>query len=205
VRNARGDESDFTGREHKAARRGGQCVFGGVIEVDQNSAYGSSPLSSCFSSFRFNHILLLQPNTQRGQKKTEQHMSAIPGYKDIIQLIKTGATIEAQEKIMELRESALELQNDNLSLRARVIELEQQIGSSTAMEFKKPFYFRAGDEHPFCPVCWEKDKTSLHLSGLSGSAEWFTCPVCKWTHAQKPELQSRVATVPRRNNWSVMI
>lgn len=33
----------------------------------------------------------------------------LPKYKDITELIKKGATVEALEKIMELREAALEL------------------------------------------------------------------------------------------------
>jgi len=50
----------------------------------------------------------------------------LPPYKDIIELIKKGATIEAQEKIMELREAAIQLQEENLSLRQRVKELEEE-------------------------------------------------------------------------------
>lgn len=44
---------------------------------------------------------------------------AMPSYKDIVDLIKKGATIEAQEKIMELREAAVELQDENISLRQK--------------------------------------------------------------------------------------
>jgi len=43
----------------------------------------------------------------------------IPTYKEIIELIKKGATIEAQEKIMELRESAIELQSENIELKQK--------------------------------------------------------------------------------------
>jgi len=34
----------------------------------------------------------------------------IPKYKDIVDFMKEGATVEAQEKMMESREGALELQ-----------------------------------------------------------------------------------------------
>jgi hypothetical protein len=37
----------------------------------------------------------------------------LPSYKDIIELVKTGATIDAQERIMALRQAALELQEEN--------------------------------------------------------------------------------------------
>ncbi len=37
---------------------------------------------------------------------------ALPRYKEIVELVKKGATLEAQEKIIELREAALELQEE---------------------------------------------------------------------------------------------
>ncbi len=40
---------------------------------------------------------------------------ALPNYGDIVELIKKGATLEAQEKIMELRDGALDLQEQNLA------------------------------------------------------------------------------------------
>ena len=43
-------------------------------------------------------------------------MSAIPSYKDIVDLIKKGATLEAQERVMELREAAISLQDENHSI-----------------------------------------------------------------------------------------
>lgn len=120
-------------------------------------------------------------------------MAFLETAKDVYDLAKKGMTIELQEKIMELREQALALQEDNHRLRARVAELERKLTVDSAMEFKKPFYFRSSDEHPFCPVCWEKDKVSIHLKGPSGDAEWYTCPVCKWGHACKPERVGPIA------------
>ncbi|MDD5723735.1 MAG: hypothetical protein PHY29_08370 [Syntrophales bacterium] len=52
---------------------------------------------------------------------------ALSSYKDIFELLKTGATIEAQEKIMELRQAALSIQEDNIHLRNRVLELEARV------------------------------------------------------------------------------
>ena len=56
-------------------------------------------------------------------------MAIFPNYKDIIELIKKGSTLEAQELIQELREAAMELQEENLALRARVKELEDQLAA----------------------------------------------------------------------------
>jgi hypothetical protein len=54
--------------------------------------------------------------------------------KDIIELVKKGATIEDQEKIMELREAALELQEDNISLRNQVLELQERMRKIESFE-----------------------------------------------------------------------
>ena len=109
-------------------------------------------------------------------------MGALPDYKDIVGLIKTGATIEAQEKIMDLRVAAVDLQEENLRLREQVKQLEEQLRVSSAMAFRKPFYYRDGDDHPFCPVCWEKDKKAIHVNGPTGAHGYTICPVCKYDH-----------------------
>ena len=54
-------------------------------------------------------------------------MSLLPNYKEIIELLKKGSTIEAQEKIMELREGALALQEENIKLKERISELESEL------------------------------------------------------------------------------
>ena len=54
-------------------------------------------------------------------------MALLPNYKDIIELLKKGSTLEAQEKIMELREGALALQEENLELKEKVKELEESL------------------------------------------------------------------------------
>ncbi len=46
-----------------------------------------------------------------------EEMPLLPNYKDIVELIRKGSTIEAQEKILELRKAAMQLQEENLALR----------------------------------------------------------------------------------------
>jgi hypothetical protein len=47
-------------------------------------------------------------------------MILLPSYFQTLDPLKKGATLEAQEQIMKLREAALELQKDNLALREEV-------------------------------------------------------------------------------------
>jgi hypothetical protein len=62
-------------------------------------------------------------------------MSLLPNYKDIVDLLKKGSTIEAQEKIMELREGALALQEENLNLKGRIQELETDLKKKNEIQW----------------------------------------------------------------------
>ena len=54
----------------------------------------------------------------------------IPKYKEIVELIKKGSTLEAQEKIMELREAVMEAQEETHALKERVKELKLAPGGA---------------------------------------------------------------------------
>jgi hypothetical protein len=47
-------------------------------------------------------------------------MGTLPSYKEIIDLIRKDVTYEAQVKIMELRETNLSLQEENISLKQTI-------------------------------------------------------------------------------------
>jgi hypothetical protein len=96
----------------------------------------------------------------------------IPNYKDIVDLLKKGATVEAQEKIMELREAVLELQEENAVLKARTKELQDRLNIQGSLEFSEGIYWMwneddAGDlsdkDGPFCQLCYDNDEKLIRL------------------------------------------
>lgn len=94
-------------------------------------------------------------------------MSNLPSYKDISDLIKKGATIEAQEKIMELREATIALQEENFTLKSKIRELEQVLEIRGELVREENAYFRIKDdgkrEGPFCLACWDGDRKLVNL------------------------------------------
>lgn len=97
---------------------------------------------------------------------------ALPSYKDILELIKAGATIEAQEKIMELRQAALSTQEDNIQLRSRVSELEARIRELESMD---------GEPCPWCRKrSWivEKSEPDPTFGSLGGVRRTYKCTKC---------------------------
>lgn len=106
-------------------------------------------------------------------------MNLLPNYKDIIELLKKGATIEAQEKIMELREGALALQEENIQLRERIKELENELNLKKNVIYEPPYYWlKLNDKKdgPFCQNCYDSKQKLIRLQSL-GKGAW-RCHSC---------------------------
>ena len=103
----------------------------------------------------------------------------LPTYKDIIELIKKGATVEAQEKIMELRETALSLQEENIAFRERIKILEDELKLKQQLKFEKTKYWLIDGQNkdgPFCQRCYDVEK---HLVRLQDYENCWYCIACK--------------------------
>lgn len=110
----------------------------------------------------------------------------IPSVESIISLAKHGLTIEAKEKIMELRLSALQRDEEIFELKKQLRELTGQLAIQKDLVFKPPFYYAEGDDTPFCPRCLEKERLAVHVvSALiqtqrpaSLTIKALVCPEC---------------------------
>jgi len=109
---------------------------------------------------------------------------ALPSYKDIVELLKKGATVEAQEQIMALREGALLLQEENFGLREKVKNLEEAMRTKEQLIFDGASYW-LGDgskkDGPFCQHCYD---TNGKLIRLQDWGETWCCFACK-NHSDK--------------------
>ena len=116
-------------------------------------------------------------------------MSVLPDYNEIKELIKKGATLEAQEKIMELREFIVELQQENISLKNDNKALKEELEIKGKMDFDGSVYWLKDNSEgsvdkdgPFCPACFDKDQTSIRLQHIKGDEyieAYRSCNVCK--------------------------
>jgi hypothetical protein len=90
----------------------------------------------------------------------------LPRYKDIVDLIKKGSTLEAQEQIMALRESALELQEENIELKEKIKELEKSVRLKGSTKFENGAYWIIDanqKDGPFCQQCFDSDGLLMRL------------------------------------------
>ena len=110
----------------------------------------------------------------------------IPKYEELLDLAKQGLTLQAREKLVELREAALKLQEENLALRQQVIRLEAEANLSATVLFERGFYWvRANGDHdgsregPFCQVCYDRDRKRVRLQHRSGPEGGWFCGACR--------------------------
>lgn len=104
----------------------------------------------------------------------------IPKYKDISDLLDKGAKVEALERIMELREATLELQEDNLELKVKVKKLEDKLEDKAQIEFDGVFYWEVSDKSkkfPFCQQCRDNSQKNIRLQ--FSHSDWWECKTCK--------------------------
>lgn len=115
-------------------------------------------------------------------------VSIIDNAKDIAQLVKKLDDIELYRKIVELEEQIIELTQSKNDLESRCKELQEALEISEDMTFDNPYYFREGDDIPFCAKCWETNKKALHLTQHHQmTAVWF----CQTCGAKYPDLRKR--------------
>ncbi len=124
----------------------------------------------------------------------------LPRYKDIVELLKKGSTLEAQEQIMSLREGALELQEENHELKSKVRELESKLKEVDDWSNKKEKYAlvnpwggaaqvyamlkeHSGGEAPhyLCSNCFHNKNKVILNPGKKDRWVIMVCPTCKAT------------------------
>lgn len=64
----------------------------------------------------------------------------LPADEDIVERIKEGATVETQEKIIQLRATTLGLQEENSAHRERIRTLEDELKSKQQLKYEIPVH-----------------------------------------------------------------
>jgi len=103
----------------------------------------------------------------------------------VIEMIKTGATMELREKIMELREAVLNVKEELLTLREENAELKREAAQRGTLKFEDWVYWLHEDgtrDGPFCPKCQDDEKKLVRLqAGNQGYGYRWLCVVCRTT------------------------
>jgi hypothetical protein len=111
-------------------------------------------------------------------------MGVVENLKDLAELVKKAGQIELYKKISEAEDEVREVAREKRRLEDRVAELERALSFKEETVFRAPFYYlKEGDQTPYCPCCWENQKTPVHVILIFDHphATRWDCKVCKNT------------------------
>jgi hypothetical protein len=101
-------------------------------------------------------------------------------FSEVMQLVKTGASIEAQVKLIELQGEMLAVEAENQRFRNRIAELEAEMEVRGAISFESPYYWLDNGgkrDGPFCQACRDGQGKLVRLqSDYPGN--WH-CTICR--------------------------
>ncbi len=115
-------------------------------------------------------------------------MSMLPTYKEIIELIKKGSTLEAQEKISLLREEIISLREEKTALIDKIRNLEEQLKIKDQLYWDGTVYWLEKDdstekEGPFCQRCYDVTRKLVRLQKehamYEGNHWYWHCLECR--------------------------
>ena len=111
-------------------------------------------------------------------------MSLINEIMSIAKVLQQAGKIDLYEKLMNISETALILQDQNTTLRKENSKLKEELKIKDSIKFENDAYWlinKEGEitEGPFCPKCYDDEKLLMHLITMeSVKEEFYNCPKC---------------------------
>ena len=119
----------------------------------------------------------------------------------VIDIVKKGATLAEQEKVvrlreivLELREAILELQEENLKLKEKISGLQSKKKTEESMMWDGEFYWfedKNGEgeivkkDGPFCQKCYDDERKLIRLQVVDEN--WY-CAVCRIFYSKAKQI-----------------
>ncbi len=98
-------------------------------------------------------------------------MGMIDTLKDAVRLVQKVDNIELYQTILQLQRDAMNLVAEKHALaeeirglRDQVRELQSKLAFSAKLIRRNDVYFSEADPEPYCPQCWEVNRTPVHLA-----------------------------------------
>jgi hypothetical protein len=104
----------------------------------------------------------------------------LPSYREIVDLIKQGANLEAQQRFVELQEAHQSVREENLRLKDEVSRLGRELELTKTIVWEPPVYYRLVDgakEGPYCQKCFDSDRKLIRLQLKYGYSD-LSCLAC---------------------------
>ena len=104
----------------------------------------------------------------------------------VTELVKKGATLDLQEKIVGLREYIISLKDENISLKEENQTFKLQLETKQNFSLKNGLCWKEGDSVPFCQKCLEGSRKQIHLQVHSDGFKCYECDKYYMPHRHAP-------------------
>jgi hypothetical protein len=101
--------------------------------------------------------------------------------KEVANAVKKYNDVPLMNQVFELQQALLDMQNDKIELKRQLDEARKKLDIRDTMHKRGEYFYRDGDEEPFCPKCWQKDEKAVYLSTQKTSetyGKYRQCIVC---------------------------
>jgi hypothetical protein len=118
-------------------------------------------------------------------------MNFVDYFKVAYELAKKAQSVELQGELMAMREAYNALHEQDLELRGRVRELEEQLAVTGTLTFREPSYYRTqedgSEDGPFCQRCWDVEHRLVRVKifETTGGGSAAQCKQCNIEHSRK--------------------
>ncbi len=107
-------------------------------------------------------------------------MSLIDTLKTAYEIAKKLQSVELQEMLMDMRKEALDREEEILTLRKDIQELEETADTRANLRYDRGAYWLS-KEGPYCQRCWDADNKLVRLQDHSSTdaGPYWVCLQCE--------------------------
>jgi len=132
-------------------------------------------------------------------------MGLYDGIKDVAKVIQKADNIELYQKLLDLGQQALDMQDEIAKLKAENAELKKASDLESRIERHQGLFITlAGEELMYCSRCWDSGKLLIQVKKNKSNGR-FKCPFCNTVETYDETLYAKSdagisVVTPRRNN-----
>jgi hypothetical protein len=123
--------------------------------------------------------------------------------KEVYNAVQKYNDVPLMKHVVELQQAVLDLQTELIAAKKQLDDALAKLDVRHSMHKRGAYFYKDGDEEPFCPKCWQQDDRLVYLPALTTSSTFGKirqCIVCNKMFIEEP-LPAQRQTTPRTGQW----
>jgi hypothetical protein len=123
--------------------------------------------------------------------------------KEVYNAVQKYNDVPLMKQVVELQQAVFDLQAELIEVKKQLADALAKLDVRHSIHKQGEYFYKDGDEEPFCPKCWQKDDKLVYLPALKTSStygKFRQCIVCKQMFIEEAAPTQRQIT-PRGSAW----